>query len=103
MNLPAASGEVSAFRQSNRSIVSVRFSKTRFPPLPEPGVKVRQAGKQLPLLPAVHPVQLRLVEDIHAEFLRLLELRPRLVAGEHVVGPFANAAGDFAADERDAI
>jgi hypothetical protein len=41
--------------------------------------------------------QLRFINDLHAELLRLLEFRSRLLAGENEIGFLADAAADFAA------
>src|SRR2546426_1558909 len=60
-----------------------------------------QAERLLPSRPAAHSVELHLVDDFHAELLRLFQLRPRLVAGEHKVRLLAHAAADLAAERLD--
>src|SRR6478736_2697737 len=48
-------------------------------------------------LPLQQLHELRLVDDRHAELLRLVEFRTRLGAGQHVAGLLADTAADLAA------
>src|ERR1035441_5332783 len=59
----------------------------------------RRSRRSLRLAPSrgAQPQQLRLVDDLHAELLRLVQLGTGFRAGDDVIDFLADAAADFAA------